>query len=333
MIGLSALHKVSPVVTSFMPIKNAFPTATDPCSFNAGPNAQVRAACIASGVAAGLVGVIQANQQTQTLSGGNPNLEPEVAETLTAGFVYTPSFIPNLAITADYFDIEITDLITSFGGSTANVLAVCYGPIIQGNPSSPYCQAVSRLSNGSIEFVSLTDRNVAILKTEGVDVAVSYRFDLKDVGMPDWGGISIRSLYTNTWESTLIPDEISSPIKCADKYGTRCGNPTPRHKLRTTFNWSYENYGVNVVWNFLDDVIDDNPAINYIEDTIGVKNYIDLSFDWKATEHVDFTAGVRNLTQESYPILGGNASPSNSGYPATYDVLGRVFFANVSLRF
>ncbi|WP_411289286.1 hypothetical protein [Phenylobacterium sp.] len=90
---------------------------------------------------------------------------------------------------------------------------------------------------------------------------------------------------------------------------------------------------MNVVWNFLDDVIDDNPAIVYVEDKIGVKNYIDLSFDWKATENVDFTAGVRNITQESYPILGGNASPSNSGYPATYDVLGRVFFANVSLRF
>ena len=317
----------------FRPQGNAFPTATDPCSFQGNPNAQVRAACVASGVAANLVGVIQANQQTQTLSGGNPNLEPEVAETFTAGFVYTPSFIPNLAITADYFDIQIEDVITSFGGSTANVLAVCYGPRINGNPTSPYCQSIRRLANGSIEFVSLTDLNVATLKTEGLDVAVSYRFDLQDVGLPDWGGVSIRSLYTNTWESTLTPDEISTPIKCADKFGTRCGNPTPRHKLRTTFNWAYEDFGVNLVWNYLDDVIDDNPAIVYVKDIIDHKNYFDLSANWKATEVVDFTVGVRNLTQESYPILGGNASPSNSGYPATYDVLGRVFFANVSMRF
>ena len=103
-----------------------------------------RAACIASGVPANLVGQIQANQQTQTLSGGNSNLEPEVADTYTVGFVYTPGFLPRLAITVDYFDIEVKDAINTFGGGTANILATCYGPLVQGNPNSPYCSAISR---------------------------------------------------------------------------------------------------------------------------------------------------------------------------------------------
>ena len=321
----------------FRPQGNSFPTATDPCSFQGSPNAQVRAACVASGVPADLVGVIQANSQTQTITGGNPDLEPENADTYTAGFVWTPSFVPNLAVTVDYFNIKIKDLITSFGSSTANVLAVCYGPIVGGSPSSPYCQAINRLANGSILNVSLQDRNVATMKAEGVDVSVSYRFDVADLGLGDWGTVNMRTLYTNTWENTLVPDAISTPVKCADKFGPRCnGGGTgviPRHKLNTLVSWDYGQWGVNVIWNHLDDVTDDNPAVSYIVEKIGAKNYIDMSVDFAATENVDFTVGVRNLTQESYPVLGGNASPSNSGYPNTYDVLGRVFFANFKLRY
>lgn len=321
----------------FAPVGNSFPTSTDPCSQQGNPTAAVRAACIASGVPANLVGVIQANQQTQTLTGGNPDLEPEVADTYTAGLVWTPSFIPRLSVTVDYFNIKIDDYIASFGGSTANVFNVCYkNSAVAGNPASPYCSAIRRLANGSIDFVSLQLQNVAKQTTEGVDVQVTYQFDLADVGMPDWGSIAVRSLYTNTWDLTFFPDEISDPLKCADRFGPNCNGGgtgiTPRHKINTSVVWKYKNYGVNLVWNHLDDVRDDSPTVFTVEE-IGAKNYINLSVDWEATENVAFTAGVRNLTQESYPVLGGNASPSNSGYPNTYDVLGRVFFANFTLRY
>ncbi|OYX05733.1 MAG: TonB-dependent receptor [Caulobacter vibrioides] len=317
----------------FAPQSNGFPTATDPCSARGAPTAAIRQACVNSGVAASVVGQINANQQTQTLSGGNPNLRPEEGKTFTAGFVYTPSWLSGFSITGDYFDIEISDAIANFGGSAANVMNVCYGPLVNGNPSSPYCQAIRRLANGSIDFVSLTAQNVATIKTSGFDVGITYRTTLEQLGLPDWGSLAFRSLYTNTWESTTTPDEISAPIKCADKFGTRCGNPTPRHKLRSTMNWTMNQFGVNVVWNHLDDVLDDNPASKFTVERIGAKNYWDLSADWNVNDNLAFTGGVRNLTQEAYPILGGNASPSNSGYPATYDVLGRTFFLNARLRY
>lgn len=317
----------------FAPQSNGFPTATDPCSARGAPTAAIAQACVNSGVAASVVGQINANQQTQTLSGGNPNLRPEEGKTFTAGFVYTPSWLSGFSITGDYFDIEISDAIANFGGSAANVMNVCYGPLVNGNPSSPYCQAIRRLANGSIDFVSLTAQNVATIKTSGFDVGITYRTTLEQLGLPDWGSLAFRSLYTNTWESTTTPDEISAPIKCADKFGTRCGNPTPRHKLRSTMNWTMNQFGVNVVWNHLDDVLDDNPASKFTVERIGAKNYWDLSADWNVNDNLAFTGGVRNLTQEAYPILGGNASPSNSGYPATYDVLGRTFFLNARLRY
>jgi iron complex outermembrane recepter protein len=317
----------------YAPQSNGFPTATDNCSARGAPNAATRQACINSGVGASLVGVINANQQTQTLSGGNPNLRPEEGKTITFGFAYTPSWLSNFSITGDFFSIKISDAIASFGGSASNVMNVCYGSLVNGNPNSPYCQAIRRLANGSIDFISLTNQNVATIKTEGFDIGLTYRTTLEDLGLPDWGSLAVRSLYTNTWESTTTPDEISSPIKCADKFGTRCGNPTPRHKLRTSANWKMNQFGLNVVWSHLDDVRDDNPGALYTVERIGSKNYWDLSADWDVTDNIAFTGGVRNLTQEAYPILGGNASPSNSGYPATYDVLGRMFFLSARLRY
>lgn len=317
----------------YSPQSNGFPTATDPCSSRGAPNAAVRQACINSGVAANLVGLINANQQTQTLSGGNPNLRPEQAKTFTTGFAYTPSWLPGFSVTADYFDIKINDTIDSFGSSASNVLAVCYGSVVNGNPNSPYCQSIIRLANGSIDYISLTNQNIATLKTKGLDIGVAYRTTLENLGLPDWGSLAFRSLYTNTWEWTKIPDAISAPIKCADKFGARCGTAIPRHKLRSTMNWTMNQFGVNVVWSHLDDVTDDNPSSVFTVERIGAKNYWDLSADWNVNDNVAFTAGVRNLTQESYPILGGNASPSNSGYPAVYDVLGRVFFINARLRY
>ena len=316
----------------YAPQSNGFPTATDNCSARAAPNAATRQACINSGVSSSVVGLINANQQTQTLSGGNPNLSPEEAKTITYGFAYTPSWLSNFSITGDYFSIEVTDAIANFGGSAANVMNVCYGSRVNGNPSSPYCSAISRLANGSIDFISLTAQNVATIKTEGFDIGITYRTTLEELGLPDWGSLSFRSLYTNTWEYTTTPDEVSAPIKCADKFGTRCGNPIPRHKLRSAVNWKMNQFGLNLVWNHLDDVQDDSAAVFTVE-KIGAKNYWDLSGDWEVTDNLAFTGGIKNLTQEAYPILGGNASNSNSGYPATYDVLGRTFFLNARLRY
>ncbi|WP_269716551.1 TonB-dependent receptor plug domain-containing protein [Caulobacter sp. NIBR2454] len=324
----------------FSPLANSFPTSTDNCSrpgfaalgSNQAAIDQRRQACIRSGVPASVVGTFNANQQTQTMIGGNPNLSPEVADTLTAGFVYQPSFIPRLAITADYFDIKIKNLISSFGGGTQNVMNVCYGSKVNGDPTSPYCSAITRLANGSINFVQALNFNQAEASASGLDIGITYRFDLADVGLPEWGGVSVKTLYTNTWEASTIPDANAGLIKCADRFGSTCGNPTPRHKLRTAINWSYESVGLNLIWNHLDDVLDDSAAVRTVE-RIGAKNYIDLSADWKVSDNVALTGGVRNITQEKYPILGANASPSNSGYPAVYDVLGRMFFINASLKY
>ncbi len=53
------------------------------------------------------------------LAGGNPNLRPEIADTLTAGVVWRPTFanwIDGLQVSADWYEIDMTDRVGSLGG-------------------------------------------------------------------------------------------------------------------------------------------------------------------------------------------------------------------------
>ena len=73
-------------------------------------------------------------------SQGNPALKPEVAKTVTAGFVLAPSFLPGLTVSADWYDIGIHNVITNVSGGAASSEQVC----IASGGTSPYCGLVIR---------------------------------------------------------------------------------------------------------------------------------------------------------------------------------------------
>ena len=60
-------------------------------------------------------------QQNQT---GKPNLSPEAANSLGLGTVITPTMVPGLALSVDYYNITIAHAI---GSITAQNTASCYG--------------------------------------------------------------------------------------------------------------------------------------------------------------------------------------------------------------
>ena len=61
--------------------------------------------------------------QYNALEGGNPLLDPETADTITAGVVWTPQSIRGLSITLDYYNIDISEAIGSLGAD--NIIQQC----------------------------------------------------------------------------------------------------------------------------------------------------------------------------------------------------------------
>ncbi len=323
----------------FNPASNGFPQAIDPCSASQNPQAKgISALCAATGVPAAQIGTYeQRDTQIEGIYGGNPNLNEEKAKTFSIGFVLQPDFLPNFSMSVDYWNIKIDDYITSFGGGVANVLKNCYDSAVNTglSASNPFCQVIQRDSIGQ-PTVSVTDQNAASLKTSGVDVQADYSFDFADFkslnSLP--GGMEIRFLGTYLQKYDFKSSQIADTNKCAGTFGKICpvSEPKPEWRHRMTFRWNYKDYGVQLHWNYIGEVKDDDPEANYAVEKIGAFNYFDLSADWQINDHFRLNGGIRNLFDKNPPIMGANAEQANT-YPATYDVFGRAFYVGLRANF
>jgi len=229
--------------------------------------------CALTGVTAAQFGTILdvISGQAQTLTGGNPLLEPESSDTLTFGVVITPKAIPNLSITVDYFDIEVEDTILD-GIPSQVTLDTC---LASGDPT--FCGLITRAPSGTLAsggpgfgFQS-TNLNIAELATSGVDLQVSYSFETDRAGSFDLNS-----------------------IECAGNFGTACAfdvNPDYRHVVSVGWETPW-NINASLSWRFnssVDNINDAAPAVDAELDSV---NYFDLSTDFSFGENFSVRAGI-----------------------------------------
>ena len=339
-----------------------FPGATDPCGTAAATSGNLRAQCLANGVPVANLGnatIVQPDTQTAANFGGNPNLSEEVSDSWTFGVVLQPSFVPGLTITADYFDISIDDAITTIGLQTA--LDLCF----DGNStdvSSINCAPFvgTRDATGAFDRNNgpqLGGANIANFSVSGVDLEVNYRMTLPFSLLTDTGEQDLNLNFLGTWteSSSSIPD-VTNPtnvIECAGFFGAVCDDPTPEFKWVARASFVDGPLTTSFRWRHLSSVNDDDDTVNYTAfngiEKIDAYDLVDLTLAFKASEMVTVTVGVNNLfdTLPGTPtfdaagnvtnrpnslLLGDNEEQANT-YPSTYDVLGRDFFASVSLKF
>lgn len=167
----------------FAPAQAAFFRPFDPCdqteidrlTANGDPNVQNRITnCRADGIPEGFSDPLSA-RFAGTIS-GNPDLREETADTYTVGVVFQPRFIPGLAITADYYNVAIDDVISTVAAQ--DVVDNCYDSTAFPND---FCNSFTRNRDSTsaqfLGFNSLTLQtiNFAAVETAGVDASVSYR--------------------------------------------------------------------------------------------------------------------------------------------------------------
>jgi outer membrane receptor protein involved in Fe transport len=314
----------------FSPQGENFPSATDPCSALGSPDAATTAVCVATGVPANVVGTPAINLaagQVRAITGGNPDLLSEEADTYTIGFVFQPDFVEGLSLSIDYFDIVIDGYVTEFGGGASNVLDVCYNDATSGGAGSPFCNVIQRRADGTIDFVSLTSANVAEQTLKGFDILAGYDMDL-------WGGdMRINYVATVTQESNFTAFPGADTDDCAGAFGqTICGEPLPTYKHRATANWSNDDWTAMLSWRHVGEVDDDDPSFLNFAEKIDAFNYFDVATTYRFSDNYSVTFGIDNLLDEKPPLLGDNQEQANT-YPATYDVFGSTYFLRMSANF
>jgi iron complex outermembrane recepter protein len=315
----------------------------DPC-WGTAPSL-TQAQCALTGVTAGQYGHLAVNPAAQinTQVGGNSGLTPEIADTFTYGFVFQPTFIPNLVASVDVFDIKIKNTITSLSSNTIVNNCALTG-------SASLCSLIHRGPTGSLwvstaDYVQATELNIGQVSTKGIDFAAHYRLD---------GGAAGKFTFnlsdTYTKELLTQPLPTGGSFDCAGYWGATCGAPLPHIRQVFTFNWGLPVPGLDltVKWRLIGpskvDSESQNPQLAgpYYLSTAQIPgyNYIDMSANYAINSTFSVRVGVNNIADKDPPtILNGNLSNcpnttcNDNTWTGTYDTLGRYLYAHVSAKF
>jgi len=328
-----------------------FQTLNDPCSSRntANQTAAVRALCVATGVPAASVFTagVQPDNIIPTRSGGNVDLQEETSDTTTLGVVFSPTFVENLVVTLDYFDIKLDGAIAQLGGGAQNTLNLCYLTVQDVN--SDFCQAVHRNpASGSITVpysLDVLQANIGRLATIGYDLGARYGWDV-GFGMEGGSRFDITTQWTYTDKFTITPMQAvpANKNRCVGAYGSTCGEPIPQYKGVTRFTWTTGPLGVSLRHRFIDSVTTDRIVLpktagltpplasTLTNPTFPSKNYFDLSATFDIGEKAEIYAGVNNVLDEDPPIVAGFGGYGNT-FPSTYDYAGMTVFMGVNVSF
>ena len=137
----------------------------------------------------------QTEPQIEERIAGNPFLHPEVAYEWTYGIVYSPKWIKGLTLSADWWHIDMRDIVTTLGAQTTIELFgnQSNGPLVFRAPTTIPGEL------GPITVIIDPNQNLSGAIFEGLDYEAIYILDSTIFGHGDWGRLT--STVNGTWLS------------------------------------------------------------------------------------------------------------------------------------
>jgi iron complex outermembrane recepter protein len=306
--------------------------------------------CRLTGVPVAAIGALPAPSAAQinTRTGGNPALGPEEADTTTIGFVWTPTFVNNLVITLDYYNIEINDAVSQ--PTASDILTDCYNA--GRNPGLTFnaaCAAVLRdpvtgtFNGATAPGVVRPRSNVGFYETDGFDLGITYGHSFANERLGRLL-VSLNGNLTNSWKFQATPnavlrDCLSFYSVACDEATTLTSGPRPEFRWNQTTTWILGDFDVGYTWRHIDGMTEEPGGTNFLPAfaTIPSYDYFDLSAGWNVTDQIRLNLSILNATDEEAPnvgqTIGGTSNNSGNTYPQSYDVIGRYFTLGVNVKF
>lgn len=311
-------------------------TLTDPCSAPIAPG--LVGNCNTLGVPAGFV---QANPQISVTTGGNPNLEPETADSITAGFVYSPEFVTEYGF-VDVFDIEFTYYDHEVDGFIRSLDAQTQLDLCVQTLDPALCGGINRNSSGAIAGFSNQLTNIGGLETSGFDLNFNYFGPDTDFGR--FGVI---------WRNTFVEDftEISATGERELEGIEENDSGIPEWRSNFSLIWQMGPWEASWTVRYLSDLnencsdfLDGTPnglaELGLCSDPVNRRNELDDTFynDVRVSYElpwgdygITLSGGVRNVFDEDPPLC---FSCSLNGYDASlYDIPGQFGYLEVGFRY
>jgi outer membrane receptor protein involved in Fe transport len=323
----------------------SFPSVNDPCASNPTQN------CINDGVPAG--GFTQISTQVRTLVGGNPTVEPEEADTFTFGFVYQPSALEGVAIAVDYWDIDITNPITTVGAGV--IMSQCA-------ETGEFCDKIDRFGPGPNQGAPLLIdnriTNAGRVETSGYDLLIEWKgieTGIGDFGV-HWEG-SIIDTYDKTQANGVITPHAGYFRDDEDghfaEFRWRLGALYERGPFTAQLDYRW----IDEVTEFQTDIFGScwdsgagevsfegvnrgmfcvtpsNPEsvndLGKFQHTLDSASYVDLYMKYQINEQWTVYLGVDNLLDEEPPVSIDGFNDNTD--VRTFDTIGQYYYTGIRL--
>jgi iron complex outermembrane recepter protein len=310
----------------------------DPCDVRSSARtgaggANVRGLCLAQGIPASVIDTYTfPTTATAGLTSGNPELDPESADTYNIGFSWnsrsSSPWLGDLTVSLDYYDISISDVISVIPGLSA--LSKCYnldGSNPSYSPTNSFCTLLDRDSNGLLEVIQTPYLNLGGLKTSGVDLQFSWDVDLGEVGFGRGSVFFSTGVgFSKEFSIQTLP---GTPFQ---EYGdtNTIGATYPEWKALTTLGYGIGGATVSFRWRYQDAMADVTSVTTPANPGVGVPTYnvFDLVGTYAISDRWQLRAGVTNLTDEESVFVSSSQTSTDT---SVFDPVGRSYYLGMRL--
>ncbi|HEU4692498.1 MAG TPA: TonB-dependent receptor [Vicinamibacterales bacterium] len=297
-----------------------FTTFVDPCDqWESKDDANLRANCAAD-VGAGFT---QSELFIELDYPGSLTLEPEEAETFTVGAVLQPQSIEGLAVTLDYYQIDIDNSIRNVPPSAA--LEQCY---FSENKSNPACNDLFRDPfSGEVVFMVVPLVNAATEKMRGIDLGVSYAFS---TGGSDFS-VDWDTAYLDQFDIDFVGARSTLEWAGTISNGEGGNGSYTQWRSNLRFGIDRDAWGASYQVSYIGDAESQFQRIGATAPGVGSVTYHSLEGSLRLGEALLLRAGVNNLFDKDPPYYTDPIDQNTD--PFTYDLLGRRYFLKATYTF
>ncbi len=304
----------------------------DPCLDTPGgaPATGNPANCAALGVPPGTA---QVDPQISVLTGGNAALDPERANSFTAGFVWSPYLFADSAL-ADKVDIEVTFYRHDIEGAIQAIDAQTQLDLCVATLDPQFCNGITRTAFGQIDQFNNFLTNLGSIKTDGWDADFFWT-------LPENGYGRFKFSWQNTFVTRFEARGAAGQLQPQGPGVQVNDTGIPEWTSTAVLDWRSNDWNASWTARHLSDMeeacLAADPALFCSGGTtnrLGSTTFHDIQvgyrFDW--LKGVQVTAGINNLFEKEPPVC---TSCSLNGYdPSNYDIPGgRFWYVRADLRF
>ena len=259
--------------------------------------------------------------QYDRFSGGNTQLKPELAKSLTFGFLAEPT--PELSFGLDYFIINKTDEI----GLVLAQFVIDNVPFARNATTTlggNSAFSITRNAGGTITSINTSLGNLGERKINGWDLQATARIPTT------LGRVTLEGSGTY-YERYTYADQPGTPL-----YNRLELLNLPRWRTQARIGLQMDLWDFNLVGNSRARVFDklqSTAATPVAASTAVVGNFdtFDASVGFTGIKSLKLTAGVRNMFDKEPPF--SNNDTRTLGFAQTDDVRGRYFYLGASYSF